>query len=155
MRPVNRDRSAPWYKQFWPWFLIALPASVVLAGFYTLFLANRYADDLVVDDYYREGLAINRELKRQRAAENRGITAKVSQTNRELTIRVTGAVDANQLRLQLSHPLEASQDFTVPVARRSTDTYHVMLPEPLSGRWHWILDIGEASAWRLDGEQRF
>ncbi len=28
----------PWYKQFWPWFLIALPASVVVASLITVTL---------------------------------------------------------------------------------------------------------------------
>ena len=60
----------PWYRQFWPWFLILLPASVVVAGLTTLYIANRHADDLVVDDYYKDGLAINRQLeKKQRAAD--------------------------------------------------------------------------------------
>ena len=26
--------SIPWYRQFWPWFLIALPATVVVAGLF-------------------------------------------------------------------------------------------------------------------------
>lgn len=31
--------SAPWYKQFWPWFLISLPASVVVASMFTISIA--------------------------------------------------------------------------------------------------------------------
>ena len=41
----------PWYKQFWPWFLILLPGTAVVATLYTVVIANQYADDLVVDDY--------------------------------------------------------------------------------------------------------
>ena len=45
----------PWYKQFWPWFIIALPASVVVASFFTLWLAISNPDPLVVDeDEYRQ-----------------------------------------------------------------------------------------------------
>lgn len=40
----------PWYKQFWPWFIIALPASVVVASFFTLWLAISNPDPLIVDD---------------------------------------------------------------------------------------------------------
>ena len=45
--------GVPWYKQFWPWFIIALPASVVVASFYTLWLAISHPDPLVIeqDDY--------------------------------------------------------------------------------------------------------
>jgi hypothetical protein len=45
----------PWYKQFWPWFIIALPASVVVASFFTLWLAISNPYQLVVDETeYRE-----------------------------------------------------------------------------------------------------
>ena len=40
----------PWYKQFWPWFIIALPASAVIASFITLYLAVSRPDYIVVDD---------------------------------------------------------------------------------------------------------
>lgn len=53
----------PWYKQFWPWFIIALPASVVIASFFTLWLAISNPDYLVVDeDEYQQ---IRSELKAQ------------------------------------------------------------------------------------------
>lgn len=42
--------GVPWYKQFWPWFIIALPASVVVASFFTLWLAISNPDPLIVDD---------------------------------------------------------------------------------------------------------
>ena len=53
----------PWYKQFWPWFIIALPASVVVASFFTLWLAISNPDPLVVDENeYRQ---LRSELKAQ------------------------------------------------------------------------------------------
>ena len=56
----------PWFKQFWPWFIIALPASVVIASFYTLWLAVSNPDYLVVDeDEYQQ---IESELKAQAPA---------------------------------------------------------------------------------------
>ena len=56
----------PWYKQFWPWFIIALPASVVIASFFTLYLAISNPDHLVVtDDEYYE---LKSELKAQAPA---------------------------------------------------------------------------------------
>jgi FixH len=40
----------PWYRQFWPWFLIALPGSVVIASFVTLYIAS--SEPLDVDPTY-------------------------------------------------------------------------------------------------------
>jgi hypothetical protein len=34
----------PWYKQFWPWILIALPASAVIACAITLWLVLQAPD---------------------------------------------------------------------------------------------------------------
>ncbi|MGB7451236.1 MAG: FixH family protein [Lysobacterales bacterium] len=53
----------PWYKQFWPWFIIALPASVVIASFFTLYLAVSNPHQLVVTD--DEYLELESELKAQ------------------------------------------------------------------------------------------
>ena len=56
----------PWFKQFWPWFIIALPASAVIASFFTLWLAVSNPDYLVVDeDEYQQ---IESELKAQAPA---------------------------------------------------------------------------------------
>ena len=44
----------PWYRQGWPWFLIALPASAVIGGIITIILAVNSPNALVVDDYYKE-----------------------------------------------------------------------------------------------------
>ena len=152
---LNTGTTTPWYRQFWPWFLIALPATVVVAAFYTLYIANRHADDLVVDEYYKEGLAINRELSRQRRAEALGISVRVSREQNQLLAHVEGPVYAEQLRLVLSHPMEAEQDLTLPLTRTGSGRYSVRLPTELTGRWHWIIDAGDGSDWRLDGDQRF
>jgi hypothetical protein len=59
------DENLPWYRQFWPWFIIALPAAVVIASFFTLWLAISNPDHLVLDeDEYRQ---LKSELKAQPA----------------------------------------------------------------------------------------
>jgi hypothetical protein len=61
-RPVP-GQDLPWYRQFWPWFIIALPASVVVASFVTLWLAISNPDPLVIED--NEYRKLNGELKAQ------------------------------------------------------------------------------------------
>jgi len=55
--------NVPWFKQFWPWFIIALPAAAVTASFVTLWLAISNPDQVIVtDDEYRH---LKSELKAQ------------------------------------------------------------------------------------------
>ncbi len=150
-RATNQDATLPWYRQFWPWLLIALPASVVIAGFATLFIANRYADDLVVHDYYKNGLAINRQLAKQKAAEARGIAAQLAIAEQIVTVRMQGLVEDQSLTLRFSHPLEADRDFRLVLERIAPGFYQAPLTHRPDSRWHWILEGGAAQPWRLDG----
>ena len=84
----QRIDSKPWYRQFWPWFIIALPASVVVAGLITVFIAFRHADTLVNDNYYKDGLAINQTLAQDTRARELGVEATIDFD------RVTGEVFA-------------------------------------------------------------
>jgi len=56
-------QDLPWYRQFWPWFIIALPTAAVIASFITLWLAVSNPDPLVVDD--EEYRRLKSELKAQ------------------------------------------------------------------------------------------
>ena len=147
--------TKPWYKQFWPWLLIALPGSVVIAGFTTLYIANIYSDDLVVDDYYKNGLAINRVLEKNAKAQALGIEAKLRFSEVadiwQVEVQITATEPDIELNLSLSHPLEADQDFSVPLRHSEADVYEAYLPRPVAAHWHWIIESKGATPWRLDG----
>ena len=51
---------------------MAGPATVVVAGLITAWLAFHGEDGLVVDDYYKQGLAINQTLGRRDASAHAG-----------------------------------------------------------------------------------
>ena len=56
----------PWYRQLWPWILIAIPAAAVVASAITLWLALSHPEHLVVkDDEYQQ---IRGELHAQEPA---------------------------------------------------------------------------------------
>lgn len=143
--------TQPWYRQFWPWFLIALPASVVVAALTTVYIANRGSDDLVVDEYYKDGLAINRQLEKKQRATQMGITASVHVRARSVEVRTSGPVTAQQLHLLLSHPLEADRDFEIALQPTGSGAFRGELPNPVAARWHWTLEDRGAAPWRLDG----
>ncbi|MEM8560758.1 MAG: FixH family protein [Pseudomonadota bacterium] len=148
---LQNEDLEPWYRQFWPWFLIILPGSVVVASLATLIIANYGADDLVVDDYYKTGLSINRQLEKKQRSNDLGISARLGVTQRHVTVRVTGPVSSNSLNLLLSHPLEADKDFTLTLSRIAPGVYQSPLPKAVAPRWHWTLDHEGTGGWRLDG----
>jgi hypothetical protein len=67
---LNRENHRPtvWYRQPLVWLLVLIPSSAVVMGVFLISLAVLSNDGLVVDDYYRHGLEINRQLARDEAA---------------------------------------------------------------------------------------
>jgi len=61
-------RAEPWWKFGHVWLVIAGPTIVVVAGFVTLYLALRFPDPVVSEDYYRQGVEINRSLNNPSAS---------------------------------------------------------------------------------------
>lgn len=147
----------PWYKQFWPWFLIGLPASAVVASFYTLYLASSGHNDLVVGDYYKEGKAINLQLTELNAALKRHIQAELVRQEDGLDFVLSGDNLPVALPLQVSfhHATLASKDFTVMLtADGSGRRYHLSTSKPLSGRWHVRAEPYD-SRWRIQATVNF
>jgi hypothetical protein len=58
----DKTDSKPWWKYGHVWLIIAGPAAVIVAGFFTLGIAIRMPDPVIADDYYRRGLDINKTL---------------------------------------------------------------------------------------------
>lgn len=112
---INDLDSTPWYRQFWPWFIIALPSCVVLASFVTLFIAVTNRDSLVKDNYYKEGLAINTDLREVKLAKDLGLKATIT-TNREskmikLVLESSQQLPpARMLLLKFIHPFDEKLD---------------------------------------------
>jgi hypothetical protein len=144
--------GAPWYRQFWPWFLIALPASSVLGGIVTVIIAVRHGDSLVRDDYYEAGLAINKEFSRERAAAERHITATLVVDDRRgrLVVQLDGVgVDRSApLLLDLFHPTLAERDRSFRLLPDGHGTFTAELAEPLSGP-RFVVLTPVAGDWRL------
>lgn len=61
-------QTQPWWKFGHVWLVISGPAAVVLAGFFTFYLAYHGSDPLVEENYYQKGLNINKELEGASAA---------------------------------------------------------------------------------------
>ncbi len=145
----------PWYREPWPWLLMAGPALVVVAGVVTLWLAVASDDGLVADDYYKQGLAINQVLSREAEARARGYRAQVTFSAEPDRVRIVLAGDVLPavLRLHLVHPTRAGLDHvvTLPAVRRGV--YEGPIAPLAPGRWRLVLEDAGAS-WRLTGDWR-
>ena len=60
---IATPEPAPWGKFGHVWLVISGPAIVVVAGFISLWLAISRPDPVVSDDYYRQGIEINKTLQ--------------------------------------------------------------------------------------------
>lgn len=58
MRSALREDTQPWYKEPWPWLLMAGPAIVIVACIYTIYLAFNHFDEPLVGGAYKRGLQI-------------------------------------------------------------------------------------------------
>lgn len=66
MSPLKQQLDTqPWWKYGHVWLIISGPAVVVVAAFVTLVIAIRIPDPVVAEDYYRQGLNINKALADQ------------------------------------------------------------------------------------------
>jgi len=59
--------SAPWWTFGYVWLVIAGPAAVVVASIATVWLTLAFPETLVAQDYYQQGIDINKTLAAQRA----------------------------------------------------------------------------------------
>lgn len=143
--------SIPWYRQFWPWFLILLPASAVAASFTTLVIALRHSDSVVRPDWSDHGYRINEDLGRQSTAARRGISARIelSDQGRALTATLTGmqATPAN-LELRLQHPTHAERDIAFELVAAGANRYTAVAPRPVDGTWDATLRVPDGD-WQI------
>jgi uncharacterized protein len=149
-REATPSRRKPWYREPWPWLLMAGPAIVVVAGLTTAFIAFRGADGLVADDYYKQGLSVNREIARDQAARDLGVAGAIEllPDRVRVTLRASSALP-DRITVRFAHPSRASEDRVVHTARVADGAWEAPLPQLHAGRW---LAIVEAERWRVSAQ---
>ncbi|MCO4810942.1 MAG: FixH family protein [Gammaproteobacteria bacterium] len=157
---MEREDTKPWYRQFWPWFIIALPASAVVAGLTTVWIAMQTTDSLVVASGDGVRNATDRHLLAERLATELGVAALV-EIDPETGV-VSAAVQSRDLdalpatlEFELSHPAFANRDQHITLSRAMDDGdgnsiwvgHFVSMP---SGRFYAVLKAGDD--WRVSAE---
>ena len=132
---------------------MAGPALVVVASFFTLWLAIKSSDGLVTEDYYKKGLAINQTLARSERAQHLDLEAGVSLKLDSISVRISSRqpdfVPPAQIRVTVSHPTRAGLDqgqLLALVNGRYAGTFRL----PAAGHWVVLVE-DEAKTWRMMG----
>lgn len=141
-------RSSSWYRQRWPWLLIAGPFVVVVASLASAWIAVRSDDGVVAEDYYKQGLLINQKLAHMaHAIEHAPDATILVEADGVVRVRLQNSSAApSRLRLTLARPGEFRHDHVVQLALSDGHDWIGAMPDLVPGRWLVTL---ESDAWRL------
>ena len=148
---LDADLPRPWHHEPFVWMIISFPLTAVIAGFVTLYLAIDSYDGLVVDDYYKRGLEINRLLDREQLATDLGLAMDVhiepNLGNVEIDISARQLVDfPARISGTLTNATKPGLDQALAFKQQSGGRYRAY-SQPLGvGRWHLIVST---EAWRV------
>jgi len=132
------------------------PLAAVVMGVVMVVLATRSNDGLVADDYYKQGLAINRTLDRERNAAALHVSGVLEFNADRTRVRLLLRQDADMpaaLLLTLVHPTRAGSDQRVTLIRAASNEFTGELSTPIPGRWLVTLE-DDSESWRVSGAWR-
>lgn len=154
MSNPNAQHPKAWYRQFWPWFVIAIPLISIILSFVMLYVAIHGKESMVVDNYYKEGRAINQELSKDQFAQELELGAELLiQPNGDVRVQLQAArqIAPDYLVLKLFHPTLNEKDQQIRLQPEGQLAYSGHLQGDLQGRWYIDL-MDDQDLWRLKGQ---
>lgn len=133
------------------WLIIMIPLSAVVMGAIMLTLAIATYDGLVSDDYYRQGLQINRAMQRDELARSYdlGATVLLGAPGEAIEVSLSGNpgfTSPELVQLRLFHATRSGLDRNLALRRVASGRYLASSPRLEPGHWYLQLD---ADGWRL------
>ena len=135
---MNVIIEPPWYRQFWPWFLLCLLMSVVIASLVTLNIAMSDPDGPVVGSMASGNKKIS--VGGDHGLGQATVTADFD--SGLLLINLVNDPTADTLQLTLLHPTRAARDIDLQLSRISNLEWVAELPSVITTRsqnWQWLL----------------
>lgn len=159
---MEREDLHPWYRQFWPWFIIGLLAFSVIASLSTVWISLQTTDSLVVSSGDDVQAVAERRINAERLAKELGLAAllEINLDSGTISVAIRSGTLAEvpaTLELELAHPAFSDRDQSLTLHKALPDDagnpvwagHFVDVPD---GRWYLTLRSGET--WRLSSEWR-
>jgi hypothetical protein len=140
--------TKPWYRQFWPWFIMIPPAGAVIGGIITVYLAFANQPELVVEDYGSIDNTTALKMQREQTASNMELEAEVrlardSSGSFFLKVTLTQGDDGrplpDMLRATLVHSTKSEFDREAQLLR-TDDVYQGQIDIPASNYYLQLQD---------------
>jgi uncharacterized protein len=148
---MQQHSPSRWYREPYVWLVILFPTLSVIMGITILTLSIKSNDGMVVDDYYKRGMAINEILARDQAARDYGLEAVLDWHSTPGQLRMvlssTEPFDYPEtIHIDFFHATRSGYDRDVYLQREVDNLYVGTMPDLRLGRWN--VEI-EADDWRI------
>ncbi len=144
-------------KNYWPIALFSIPFAAVLFGIVMISTAVYFPDDVVVDQYYKEGMAINERIADSEQARALGIEAKVHLDGERVTVAIAGTTNSLH-QLNFHHVTDENRDIELKLVKQgeqfiALDSASLIAQMQQAGVWYIELVgvelEGIETGWRL------
>lgn len=154
MNKQQNESEQPWFRHPMVWLVILFPSLAVVGGIITIVIALNTEDGLVVDNYYKKGLEINKDIRFDQTSKQLGISTFVDINTKSgeilATVSAEGPLSLSQeLSFHLIHRTRSGQDQTTVLSRvgDSAEYRGYLKPPIIEGRW--TIQVYAENHWRL------
>ncbi|MBS3742827.1 MAG: FixH family protein [Wenzhouxiangellaceae bacterium] len=156
---MQQQDTTPWYRQFWPWLILAILGWGVISSSITLSVALKNPPHMMTGDYERLGKALVDTHVRADRAEALGLAGTLRAAQGEWLLQLTSSADARpgeKLLLLIQHPTDSARDRQVVLNRSAEGRYRAAAAQvPARGRLI-VSDLGQtwwiSASYRREGD---
>jgi hypothetical protein len=135
---MKSEQDPPWYRNFWPWFIIAILSWGVISSSITLTVALNNPPHMMTGDYAELGKALVDTHERADRADALGLSGTLARAGSQWALRIESAASerlGERLLLLVQHPTDSARDRQVVFDRIANGEYRAAATEiPARGR---------------------